>query len=182
MKFEPTAVEGARVIVPEPREDERGYFARMFCAREFEEHGLESAVKQVNNSNSRYAGTLRGMHYQLAPRQEVKVVRCVRGALWDVVLDLRPDSPTFGRWFGAELSEQNRRLMFVPRGCAHGFITLADETEAIYLVSEFYAPDRERGVRWDDPRFKIGWPSEPTVLSDKDRNHPDFDPAWHLNG
>lgn len=181
MKFESTGVDGAYVIAPEPREDERGYFARVFCVREFEAQGLETIVKQVNNSNSRYAGTLRGMHYQLPPHEEVKVVRCVRGALWDVVLDLRPASPTFGRWYGAELTAENRRLMYVPRGCAHGFITLVDETESIYLVSEFYSPERERGIRWDDPRFAIEWPRPPVVLSEKDRAHRDFDPAWHLH-
>jgi len=137
---------------------------------------------QVNNSLSAQKGTLRGMHYQLAPRAETKLVRCIRGALYDVILDLRPDSPTFGQSFGAELSAENRRMMVVPKGFAHGFITLADDTEAFYFVDEFYAPEQERGVRWDDPRFAISWPLAPVVLSDKDREHRDFDPAWHLGG
>ena len=137
---------------------------------------------QVNNSLSAQKGTLRGMHYQLAPRAETKLVRCIRGALYDVILDLRPDSPTFGQSFGAELSAENRRMMYVPKGFAHGFITLADDAEAFYFVDESYAPEQERGVRWDDPRFGIAWPIAPAVLSDKDRGHRDFDPAWHLGG
>ena len=134
----------------------------------------------MNNSLSAERGTLRGMHYQLAPSAEVKVVRCVRGALYDVILDLRPDSPTFGQHFGAELTAENRRMMYVPQGFAHGFLTLSDDTEAVYLVSSYYDPDRERGVRFDDPKFAIEWPEAPAVVSDKDRAHPDFDPAHHL--
>ena len=126
-------------------------------------------------------GTLRGMHYQLAPRAETKLVRCVRGALYDVILDLRRGSPTFGRSFGAELTAVNRRMMYVPKGFAHGFITLAGDTEALYCVDEFYAPEHERGIRWNDPKFDIQWPIEPIVISDKDRQHRDFDPAWHLH-
>jgi dTDP-4-dehydrorhamnose 3,5-epimerase len=122
------------------------------------------------------------MHFQLAPKAETKLVRCIRGALYDVILDLRGGSPTFGRSFGAELSAENRRAMYVPKGFAHGFITLADDTEAFYLVDEHYAPERERGVRWNDPRFDIRWPIPPEVVSDKDRGHRDFDPAWHLGG
>ncbi len=120
------------------------------------------------------------MHYQLAPGAETKMVRCVRGALHDVVLDLRKGSPTFGCSFGAELSEDNRQMMYVPKGFAHGYITLTDDVEAIYLVDEFYAPELERGIRWDDPRFDLAWPIAPFVISAKDRRHPDFDPAWHL--
>jgi dTDP-4-dehydrorhamnose 3,5-epimerase len=135
---------------------------------------------QVNNSLSAQKGTLRGMHYQLAPKAETKLVRCIRGALYDVILDLRPDSPTFGKSFGAELSAENRRMMYVPKGFGHGFVTLTDDTEAFYFVDEFYGPEQERGVRWNDPRFAISWPIEPVVISDKDRGHRDFDPAWHL--
>ena len=120
------------------------------------------------------------MHYQLAPRAETKLVRCIRGALHDVILDLRPGSPTFGRSFGAELSAEDRRMMYVPKGFAHGFVTLADDTEAFYFVDEFYAPEQERGVRWDDPEFGIEWPIDPVVISDKDRGHRGFDPSWHL--
>jgi len=120
------------------------------------------------------------MHYQLAPKAETKLVRCIRGELFDIVLDLRRDSPTFGKSFGTALSADNRRMMYVPKGCAHGFITLADATEALYFVDEFYAPGQERGVRWNDPRFAIEWPMEPVVLSDKDANWRLFDPAYHL--
>jgi dTDP-4-dehydrorhamnose 3,5-epimerase len=181
MIFTPTPLAGAYLIDLERRGDDRGFFARMFCSDEFRAHGLVTQFVQVNDSLSAQRGTLRGMHYQLAPRAETKVLRCVRGALWDVILDLRPDSPTFGRSFGAELTAENRRMMYVPKGFAHGFLTLADDTESVYLVDEFYAPDRERGVRWDDPRFGIEWPGRPVVLSDKDRAHRDFDPAWHLD-
>ncbi len=180
MQFQATPLAGAHTIELEKRGDDRGFFARMFCANEFAAHGLETRFVQVNNSLSRYRGTLRGMHYQLEPDAEVKVVRCVRGALWDVVLDLRQDSPTFGQHFGAELTGENRRMMYVPRGFAHGFLTLADDAEAVYLVSSFYSPTRERGIRWNDPRFRIAWPWEPKVVSDKDQRHPDFDAAYHL--
>jgi dTDP-4-dehydrorhamnose 3,5-epimerase len=180
MIFEKTPVEGARLIDLERRGDERGFFARVFCTEEFGADGLETSFLQVNNSLSAEKGTLRGLHYQLAPSEEVKVVRCVRGALWDVVLDLREDSPTFGKWFGAELTAENRRMMYVPRGCAHGFLTLEVDTEALYFVSTPYAPALERGVRWNDPTFGIEWPIEPVVISEKDAAHPDFDRDWHL--
>jgi dTDP-4-dehydrorhamnose 3,5-epimerase len=181
MIFQPTPLAGAYVIDLEKRGDDRGFFARAFCQREFAAHDLATQMVQANNSLSAYKGTLRGMHYQLAPKAETKLVRCIRGALFDVILDLRADSPTFGQSYGAELSAENRRMMYVPKGFAHGFITLADDTEALYLVDEFYAPESERGVRWNDPRFAIAWPAEPTVMSDKDRNFPDFNPAWHLS-
>lgn len=180
MKFQELPVKGAYLIDLEKRGDERGFFARMFCEREFAEHGLVTHFVQMNNSLSADAGTLRGMHYQLAPHGETKVVRCVRGGLYDAIVDLRPDSPSFGVSCGASLTGENRTMMYVPKGCAHGFLTLEPDTEAMYLVDAFYAPDAERGVRWDDPRFKIEWPREPAVLSDKDRAHPDFDPATHL--
>lgn len=180
MIFTETPVKGAYLIDLEKRGDERGFFARVFCKEEFVAHGLETDFVQINNSLSAAKGTLRGMHYQLPPAAEVKVVRCVAGALWDVVLDLRPDSPSYGRWFGAELSAVNRRTMYAPKGLAHGFVTLAPDTEAFYLVSAFYAPELERGVRWNDPRFAIEWPMEPVVISDKDRDRADFDPATHL--
>jgi dTDP-4-dehydrorhamnose 3,5-epimerase len=180
MIFTPTPLEGVYLIDLEKRGDDRGFFARVFCKREFEQHGLETRLVQFNNSLSRTRGTLRGMHYQLPPHAETKLVRCIRGAFWDVALDLRPNSPTFGNWFGAELSADNRRMMYLPKGCAHGFITLTEDTEAFYLVDAFYAPSTERGVRWNDPRFAIEWPAEPVSMSDKDRNYPDFDPAYHL--
>jgi len=180
MKFHPSPIPGVFVIEPEPRGDERGFFARTFCEKEFAAAGLETKYPQVNNSFSVQKGTLRGMHYQLAPAQEVKVVRCIRGRLYDVALDLREGSPTFGKHFGTELTAENRHMMYVPRGFAHGFLTLEENTEAIYLVSNFYSADRERGVRWNDPRFNIRWPAAPQVLSDKDAKHRDFDPAFHL--
>jgi len=177
MKFTELPLKGAYLIDLEKRGDERGFFARVFCENEFRACGLSTGFVQVNNSLSADAGTLRGMHYQLAPKAETKVVRCIRGALWDCIVDLRPDSPTFKRWYGAELTAENRRMMYVPKGFAHGFITLEPDTEAFYFVDEFYAPDRERGLRWDDPQIGIEWPAQPKVLSDKDRGHPDFGPA-----
>jgi len=181
MQFLSTPLEGARLIELDKIGDDRGFFARAFCEREFADAGLVSHFVQVNNSLSADKGTLRGMHYQLAPHAETKLVRCIRGALWDVILDLRPDSATFGQHFGAELSAGNRRMMYVPKGFAHGFITLADDTEAFYFVDEFYAPDTERGIRWNDPEFAIAWPAEPVIISDKDLAHRDFDAAWHLD-
>src|SRR6266446_4860062 len=168
MKFVPTALAGAYVIEPDKREDERGFFARLFCEREFAEAGLETRFVQINNSLSRDRGTLRGMHYQLGEAAEVKLVRCVKGALWDTIIDLRPGSASFGQSFGAELSADNRRMMYVPRGFGHGILTLEEDTEALYLVSAFYDPARERGVRWNDPRFDIAWPAPPQVISEKD--------------
>lgn len=179
MIFNKTPLQDAYTIELERRGDDRGFFARMFCEREFGAQGLETRFVQVNNSLTSKAGTLRGMHYQLAPAAEVKLVRCVKGSLYDVILDLRPDSPTFGKHFGAELNAENRRMMYVPRGFAHGFVTLAPDTEAVYLVSDFYAPQAERGVRFDDPRFGIVWPISPTEISEKDRKWPSFDPALH---
>jgi dTDP-4-dehydrorhamnose 3,5-epimerase len=179
MKFEPLPLPGAHLIHLEKRGDDRGFFARVFCENEFSQKGLMSRFVQINNSLSAKKGTLRGMHYQLPPAAEVKVVRCVRGALYDVILDLRPQSPTFGQYYGAELSAENRTMMYAPEGFAHGFITLEPDTEAIYLASATYVPDTERGVRFDDPKFNIRWPIAPTEISDKDRKWPDYDPAYH---
>ncbi len=180
MIFTETPIPGAFAIDLEKRGDDRGFFARAFCEQEFAAHQLVTRFVQVNNSLSAQKGTLRGMHYQLAPRAETKLVRCIRGALYDLILDLRPGSSTFGQSFGAELSADNRRMMYVPKGFGHGFITLTDDTEAFYFVDEFYAPESERGVRWNDPRFSLSWPLAPVVLSDKDASQRDFDPAWHL--
>jgi dTDP-4-dehydrorhamnose 3,5-epimerase len=179
MIFHETSVHGARLVELERRGDARGFFARLYCDQEFAAAGLESRMVQANTSLTAQARTLRGMHYQLPPAAEAKLVRCLRGALWDVVLDLRPDSPTFGRWFGVELNAENRLMMYVPPGCAHGFITLQDDVEAVYLVSAGYSPEQERGVRWNDPRFAIGWPVEPAETSAKDASWRDFDPEWH---
>jgi dTDP-4-dehydrorhamnose 3,5-epimerase len=182
MQYLPAQLDGAYLIDLDKREDERGFFARLFCEREFAEAGLETRFVQINNSLSRDRGTLRGMHYQLGEAAEVKLVRCIRGALWDVILDLRPASPSFGHSFGAKLCGDNRRMMYVPRGFAHGILTLTEETEVLYLVSAAYAPELERVVRWNDPRFAIDWPLAPIVISEKDANQRDFDPTWHLNG
>lgn len=179
MIFTATPLPGAFLIDVEQRNDERGFFARVFCQAEFATQGLETDFVQINNSLTMRRGTLRGLHYQIEPAAEVKVVRCVAGALWDVIVDLRSTSPTFGRSFGAEITAANRRMMYVPRGFAHGLLTLTDHCEAIYLVSGVYAPGLERGVRWDDPYFGIQWPSHPAVLSEKDRTWPDFDPNRH---
>ena len=180
MIFTPIPLDGAFVIDLEKKEDDRGFFARMICENEFTAHGLVDHFSQVNDSFSAHKGTLRGMHYQLAPWAETKVIRCVRGALYDLILDLRPDSSTFGESFGVELSAENRRMVYVPKGFAQGSFTLADNTEAFYFADEFYAPEHERGVRYDDPKFKLRWPAPPIVISDKDKSHRDFDAAWHL--
>jgi dTDP-4-dehydrorhamnose 3,5-epimerase len=168
--FTETPLEGVWVVDVEKRGDERGFFARVFDDEEFAAHGLATRWVNVNNSLSATRGTLRGMHYQLPPAAEVKLVRCIRGAFFDVALDLRT-----GDWFGVELSAENRRMLHVPEHCAHGFLTLEDDTEALYLTSARYAPEYERGARWDDPAYGIEWPFAPTVVSDKDR-------AWPLAG
>jgi dTDP-4-dehydrorhamnose 3,5-epimerase len=180
MTFSEIPLPGAYLIGLEKRGDERGFFARVFCRREFEQHGLVTSFVQVNNSLSGQKGTLRGMHYQLPPSAETKLVRCIQGALYDVILDLRPQSATFGKSFGVELSAENRLMLYIPKGFAHGFVTLTESVEAFYFADEFYAPQQERVVRWDDPRFGIAWPEAPTNLSDKDRTARDFDPAYHL--
>ena len=179
MRFTPLPLAGACLIDLEKRGDDRGFFARFFCEDEFARHGLCEKFAQINNSLTAKKGTLRGMHYQLPPAAEVKVVRCIRGALFDVILDLRPHSPTFGQSFGAELSAENRTMMYVPEGFAHGFVTLEADTEALYLVTAPYAPAAERGIRFDDPKFGIRWPVPPVELSDKDRKWPDYDPEFH---
>ena len=179
MKFRPTPLAGAYLIELEKRGDDRGFFARAFCEREYEAAGLASRFVQINNSLSGRKGTLRGMHYQLAPSAEVKVVRAIRGGLFDCIVDLRPDSPTYLKWYGAELTDENRLSLYVPRGFAHAILTLTENTEALYYVSAFYAPQEERGLRWNDPKIGIEWPIEPVELSDKDRAWPDFDPEFH---
>ncbi len=179
MIFTSTDLAGVVLIDLQPRGDERGFFARAFCEREFEDAGLPSRFVQINTSLTARKGTLRGFHYQLPPAEEVKVVRCIRGGLYDVALDLRPGSPTFGQSFAAELTAENRRMLVVPRGCAHAFLTLTDDVEALYLVSAAYAPSLERGVRWDDPWLAVEWPFRPAEISAKDAAWPDFDPDHH---
>ena len=176
MIFRETEIPGAFVIDLERREDDRGFFARAWCAEEFEAHGLSTRLVQANLSYNDSAGTLRGMHFQRAPHEEAKLIRCTRGSLFDAIVDLRPDSPAFKRWTGVELSAENRRALYVPEGCAHGYQTLEDGTESLYLVSEFYAPESEGGVRWKDPAFGIEWPHADTqTISPKDAAWPDFE-------
>ena len=176
MKFTETPLHGAWTIDLEPRADERGFFARAFCMNEFAEHGLKNQIAQANLSYNPRRATLRGMHYQIPPHAEVKIVRCTRGAIYDVIIDLRVDSPTQFEWFGVELSADNRTALYVPEGFAHGYQSLTEESEVFYLVTEFYAPGSERGIRWDDPRFGIRWPLPDPVLSPKDAAHPDYQP------
>ncbi|HEY7283720.1 MAG TPA: dTDP-4-dehydrorhamnose 3,5-epimerase [Actinomycetota bacterium] len=175
MIFTETDLKGSFVVGLEPIEDARGFFARAWAADELAGHDLEDRVVQCSLSLNRRAGTLRGLHFQRAPHAEAKFVRCIRGALWDVIVDLRRDSPTYRRWVGAELSASNRLAMYVPRGFAHGFQTLADDTEAFYMISDPYVPDAGGGYRWDDPAFGIEWPlGAPTEISDRDRSWPEF--------
>ncbi|MFK7997009.1 MAG: dTDP-4-dehydrorhamnose 3,5-epimerase [Granulosicoccus sp.] len=172
MKFQKTPIEGVYVVDLNRLEDERGFFARAFCQAEFEEHGLNSNIVQANTSFNRYAGTLRGMHYQVAPALETKFVRCIRGAIHDVIVDLRPDSPTYREHFGIDLTADNRTALFVPANFAHGFQTLEDDSEVFYLVSGAYTPECERGLRHDDPMLSIQWPRAVSSQSEKDANWP----------
>lgn len=172
MTFLPTPLAGAYVVELEQRVDERGFFARSFCQEEFKAQGLDPRIAQTNVSYNRRRGTLRGMHFQAAPYAEAKLVRCTQGAIWDAIIDLRPDSPSFKRWHGVELSAANRHALYVPEGFAQGFQTLADETEVLYLMSQFYRPEAARGLRWDDPAFGITWPIADPQLSERDRNLP----------
>ena len=174
MKFTPTELAGATVIDLERREDARGWFARVYCEREFAQAGLPVRVAQTNMSLTRRKGTVRGMHFQVAPYAEDKLVRCVQGAIWDAIVDLRPDSPTYCRWIGVELSEANGRMLLVPKGFAHGFVTLTDDCAVASPASEFYTPTAERGLRHDDPAFGIAWPVPVVDMSDKDRTWPDY--------
>lgn len=171
---------GMLVLASQPSVDERGAFTRLFCRRELGDLGLARDVEQANLSHSTAEGTLRGLHYQLGTSAETKIVTCVAGRAWDVVLDLRRDSPTFGQTVAVELTPENRKLVVVPEGCAHGFLTLESETTLIYFASAGWDPVRERGVRWDDPAFAIPWPIPPRVVSERDAAHPDFDPGFHL--
>jgi dTDP-4-dehydrorhamnose 3,5-epimerase len=174
--FRETKLKGAFIIEPERQEDERGFFARTFCQEEFEAHGFNPRVVQCNISFNRKKGTLRGMHYQIAPYQEAKLVRCAGGAIYDVIIDLRLESPTFKQWIAVELTANNHQMLYVPEGLAHGFLTLEDDTEVFYQMSEFYHPECARGVRWDDPAFRIEWPIAEVIISAKDRRYPNFEP------
>lgn len=174
MLFIETRLPGVFEIHLEPHPDDRGFFARTWCQKEFEKQGLNPKLLQCNLSFNDRQGTLRGMHYQIPPFSEAKLVRCTSGALYDVVLDLRPHSPSFRQWVGITLTSANRKAVYIPVGCAHGFITLEDRTEVFYQMSEIYAADSARGVRWNDPAFKIVWPTMPQIISDRDRTYPDF--------
>jgi dTDP-4-dehydrorhamnose 3,5-epimerase len=175
MIFEPTPVDGAYVIALEPIHDDRGFFARAWCRREFADAGLVTDVVQENVGVSTLAGTLRGLHFQHEPFAEAKLVRCTSGRIWDVALDLRRDSSTFLRWAGAELDSEARTMLYVPEGCAHGYVTLSDNAEVRYLTSQVYDAGSSAGVRYDDPAFAIEWPAEVRVISDADRNWPSFE-------
>ena len=179
MIFNETKLKGSYIIEVEPFEDERGSFARTFCREEFETHGLNSFVAQCNISHNRKRGTLRGMHYQIAPYAEAKLVTCLAGSIYDVIIDLRPDSITYCHWLAVELSARRRRsLIYIPEGFAHGFQTLEDDTEVFYQMSHSYVSKAARGVRWDDPAFAIDWPDGPRTLSDRDNNYPNFSPSY----
>lgn len=174
MRFIPTHLAGAYLIEPELISDERGFFARTWCRNEFAEMGLNPNLVQCNISYNKQRGTLRGMHYQKAPHAEAKLVRCTQGGVYDVIVDLRNDSKTFTQWFGVELTAENRKALYVPEGFAHGFITLKDDTEVLYQMSEFFHAECAAGVRWDDPVFLIQWPIDVKVISERDQNYPDF--------
>ena len=176
MIFRETELNGAFLIEPERLEDNRGFFARAWCRKEFMAHGLTGALVQSNISFNKRTGTLRGMHFQTAPYEEAKLVRCTMGAVYDVIIDLRPDSSTFLRWIAVELTAENRKMLYVPENFAHGYQTLADNTEVFYQVSQFYSPGSEQGLRYNDPTFGIKWPMDVQVISHKDRSWPDYKP------
>jgi dTDP-4-dehydrorhamnose 3,5-epimerase len=175
MEFTETPLKDACTIELEPHFDKRGMFARAFCAREFRDHGLRADIMQCNISHNAKMGTLRGMHYQVNRFAETKIVRCIGGAIFDVIIDIRPDSPTYLQWFGVELSARNRVMLYVPEGFAHGYQTLTDDGEVFYMVTQFYAPECEGGIRWNDPFFGIEWPLSVTRISDKDASYPDWE-------
>lgn len=176
VKFTETPLGGAYLIDLEPRRDERGFFARAFCERELAAHGLQTRIVQANVSRNVKRGTVRGMHYQRAPHAEVKMVRCVSGAIFDAIIDLRPESSSYLRWHGVELTREEGRMLYVPEGFAHGYQALTDDSEVLYLVTAFYAPDHEAAIRWNDPRFGVRWPIADAIVSPKDAAHPDFEP------
>lgn len=176
MRFIPTSLADAYIIEPEPIEDDRGFFARVWCQKEFAERNLDTNLVQCSISFNKKKGTLRGMHLQLPPFAETKLVRCTQGAIYDVIVDLRPNSETYLRWAAVELSAENHKALYVPQGFAHGFQTLQDNTEVFYQMSKFYSPGSARGFRWNDPAFKIDWLEEVSVMSERDRSYPDYIP------
>ncbi|MCW9706755.1 dTDP-4-dehydrorhamnose 3,5-epimerase [Fodinibius salsisoli] len=175
MIFKKTDLEDAYIIELERLGDSRGFFARAFCENEFANHGIDFSIVQANTSYSAKKHTLRGMHYQDKPYQEAKLIKCTKGAIFDVIIDMRMDSPTFKQWEGIELSEQNRKMLYVPEGFAHGFMTLEDETEVYYPVTQSYTPGAEKGIRWDDPAFNIQWPAPAEIVSEKDESWPFYE-------
>ncbi len=176
MKFIPTKLAGAYIVEPELIRDDRGFFARSWCHQEFSQQGLNPHLVQCNISFNAHWGIIRGMHYQAAPHAEVKLVRCTRGSIYDVIIDLRPDSATFKQWISVELTANNHLALYIPAGFAHGFQTLEPETEVFYQMSEFYHPESARGLRWNDPAFGVDWKLEPVMISDRDQSYPDFVP------
>lgn len=174
MIFTETDLKGAYIIELNKLVDERGFFARTWCKNEFESQGLNTVFVQANMSTNKVKGTLRGMHYQISPYEETKLIRCTKGAIYDVIIDLRPESITYKKWIGVELTSENYRILYVPENFAHGFITLEDGTEVSYQVSQFYAPGSERGARFNDPAFRINWPLDVSLMSEKDKSWPDF--------
>jgi dTDP-4-dehydrorhamnose 3,5-epimerase len=174
MIFQQTVVQGAWIVEPEPLEDERGFFARTWDSNEFAAQGFDGRLVQCSVSYNSVRGTLRGLHFQRPPHEEAKLVRCTSGAFFDVAVDLRENSPSFCRWTGVELSAENRVALYIPGGCAHGFLTLTDGVEVLYQISEYWAPDAARGVRWDDPAFSIDWPGDVLVINERDQTYPDF--------
>ena len=172
MRFLPTELDGVMLLQPERHEDERGYFARLWCEREFAEQGLNTNLTQINVSHNRVRGTLRGMHFQISPHAEIKIVRCNRGSIFDVVVDVRSDSPTYYRWQGFQLNQANGDMLYIPEGFAHGFLTLSDDVEVYYQMSTGYSAESARGLRWDDPALGIDWPGEVKVISQRDLDWP----------
>lgn len=175
MKFIKTKLDGAFIVEPELAKDERGLFARLWCQKEFSNNGLNPNLAQISIAFNHKKGTIRGMHFQVSPNEEAKLVRCTSGAIYDVIIDLRPASKTYKQWFSTEIVAESYKMIYVPEGFAHGYQTLEDNTEVVYHMSQFFSPEHYSGVRWNDPVFKIKWPSpENVIISDKDKNHPNF--------
>jgi dTDP-4-dehydrorhamnose 3,5-epimerase len=178
MIFTETKLKGAYIIEPERLEDNRGFFARAWCKNEFDDHGLNPHFVQINLSFNKSRGTIRGLHYQTRPNEEAKLIRCIRGAIYDVIIDLRPNSPTYLEWIGEELTADNRKMLYVPENFAHGYQSLKDNTEVFYPVSQFYSPESVKGLRWNDPTFGIKWPeADNLIISEQDKKWPDYSPV-----